>query len=241
MPNLISIVDSITAKNISDNIDALAVENAKFPNQRDNKKIAECEHKIKVAFADAIKKFLEGTDYMCVFELTEIMNNASNLEYTRWFFWVLFNIAKHADNYGKRVCVVLEEAHTIVPEITSMGVSDNASKATVNSIAQIALQGRKYNIGFIVIAQRTANVSKTILTQCNSVIVFQELDKTTSDFLANYMGQSFVDILPTLKSRTAIAMGKAFRSNAPMIFEVPEIQENIAIENADDIGESYVE
>lgn len=234
MPNLISIVDSITAKNISDNIDALAVENAKFPNQRDNKKIAECEHKIKVAFADAIKKFLEGTDYMCVFELTEIMNNASNLEYTRWFFWVLFNIAKHADNYGKRVCVVLEEAHTIVPEITSMGVSDNASKATVNSIAQIALQGRKYNIGFIVIAQRTANVSKTILTQCNSVVVFQELDKTTSDFLANYMGQSFVDILPTLKCRTAIAMGKAFRSNAPMVFEVPEIREDdMGIEDVD--------
>ena len=55
--------------------------------------------------------------------------------------------------------------------------------------------------------------------------MFQELDKTTSDFLANYMGKSFVDILPTLKSRTAIAMGKAFRSNAPMIFEVPLIDE----------------
>ena len=108
-----------------------------------------------------------------------------------------------------------------------MGVSDNASKATVNSIAQIALQGRKYNIGFIVIAQRTANVSKTVLTQCNSVIVFQELDRTTSDFLANYMGRSFVEILPTLKNRTAIAMGKAFRSTAPMIFEVPTIIEKV--------------
>ena len=234
MPDLISIVDNNTAKSISDCIDVLAVENAKYPNQRNNNSIAECEHKIKIAFTAAIKKFLEGTDCMCVFELTEIMNNASNLEYTRCFFWVLFNIAKHFDNYGKRVCVVLEEAHTIVPEITSMGVSDNASKATVNSIAQIALQGRKYNIGFIVIAQRTANVSKTILTQCNSVVVFQELDKTTSDFLANYMGQSLVNILPTLKSRTAIAMGKAFRSNAPMIFEVPEIrEEDSAIEDVD--------
>lgn len=108
-----------------------------------------------------------------------------------------------------------------------MGVSDNVSRATVNSIAQIALQGRKYNIGFIVIAQRTANVSKTVLTQCNSIVVFQELDKTTSDFLSNYMGKSFVDILPTLKSRTAIAMGKAFRSNSPMIFKVPDIIETV--------------
>lgn len=225
MPNLVSVVDEEDAKVIVPCIDALVAENSKYPNQRNDKIISENERKVKITFANAIKRFLEGTDHMGVFELTEITNNASNLEYTRWFFWVLFKIAKDCGNFGKRVCVVLEEAHTIIPETTSMGVSDNASKATVNSIAQIALQGRKYNIGFIVIAQRTANVSKTILTQCNSVIVFQEIDKTTSDFLSNYMGQSFVDILPTLKSRTAIAMGKAFRSNAPMIFEVPEISE----------------
>ena len=115
--------------------------------------------------------------------------------------------------------------HTVIPEISTMGTSENASKATVNSIAQIALQGRKYEIGFIVIAQRTANVSKTVLTQCNSIVTFQELDKTTSDFLSNYMGRDYVDILPTLKPRMAIAMGKAFRSTAPMLFEVPTIIE----------------
>ena len=225
IPGLNSIIDDDEAKAIAGCVDTLAIENAKFQNQRNAKTISECESVIKNKFAAAIRRFLEGEENKSVFELTEIANSASNLEYTRWFFWVLFNIAKHYGNYGKRVCVVLEEAHTIIPEISSMGVSDTASRATVNSIAQIALQGRKYNIGFIVIAQRTANVSKTVLTQCNSVIVFQELDKTTSDFLSNYMGQSFVDILPSLKNRTAIAMGKAFRSNAPMIFEVPEITE----------------
>ena len=110
-------------------------------------------------------------------------------------------------------------------KVTTMGTSENASKATVNSISQIALQGRKYEIGFIVIAQRTANVSKTVLTQCNSIIAFQELDKTTSEFLANYMGRDYVEMLPTLKPRMAIAMGKAFRSTAPMLFEVPTINE----------------
>lgn len=225
IPGLTSIVTDEEAKAIAKAIDLLAQENAKFPNQRNQTTISENEKSIKVAFSAAIKRFLDGDSNKTVFELSELSNNASSLEYTRWFFWVLFNTAKHFGNYGKRVCVVLEEAHTIIPEVTTMGVSDNASKATVNSIAQIALQGRKYNIGFIVIAQRTANVSKTVLTQCNSVIVFQELDRTTSDFLANYMGKSFVEILPTLKNRTAIAMGKAFRSTAPMIFEVPTIIE----------------
>lgn len=229
IPDLTSIVTDNEAKIIAKAIGSLAQENAKFLNQRNPTTISENEKNIKSTFASAIKRFLEGDSNKTVFELSEISNNSSSLEYTRWFFWVLFNTAKHFSNYGKRVCVVLEEAHTIIPEIATMGVSDNASKATVNSIAQIALQGRKYNIGFIVIAQRTATVSKTVLTQCNSVIVFQELDRTTSDFLANYMGKSFVDILPTLKSRTAIAMGKAFRSTAPMIFEVPTIIENSSI------------
>lgn len=225
MPGLQSIVTDEEAKDITKAIDALAQELAKFADKRKPEIITDAEKIIKLTFNGAIKRFLEGEADKIVFELSEISNNTSSLEYTRWFFWVLFNTAKYFHNYGKRVCVVLEEAHTIIPEISSMGVSDNASKATVNSIAQIALQGRKYNIGFIVIAQRTANVSKTVLTQCNSVIVFQELDKTTSDFLANYMGRSFVDILPTLKNRTAIAMGKAFRSNSPMIFKVPDITE----------------
>ena len=225
IPGLSAIISEQDSKTISDAIETLAQENAKFANQRNAATISKQEETIKRVFKSSIEAFLKGDTSKSVFELSDITNNASSLDYTRWFFWVLFNVAKHYQNYGKRVCVVLEEAHTIIPEISSMGVSDNASKATVNSIAQIALQGRKYNIGFIVIAQRTANVSKTVLTQCNSVIVFQELDKTTSDFLANYMGKSFVEILPTLKSRTAIAMGKAFRSNAPIIFEVPQIIE----------------
>lgn len=229
IPGLDSIVTEVEAKEVVKAIDILAQETAKFADRRNLSVISTQETTIKVTFKTAIERFLTGEQVKVVFELSEITNNASNLEYTRWFFWVLFNTAKHYGNYGKRVCVVLEEAHTIIPEISSMGVSDTASKATVNSIAQIALQGRKYNIGFIVIAQRTANVSKTVLTQCNSVIVFQELDRTTSDFLANYMGKSFVDILPTLKSRTAIAMGKAFRSNAPMIFEVPNIEEVVKV------------
>ena len=75
------------------------------------------------------------------------------------------------------------------------------------------------------IAQRTTNVSKTILTQCNTIISFQEFDKTSSDFLANYFGDGIAKILPKLKFRQAIVAGKALKSNVPMIFEVPEIKE----------------
>jgi len=172
-----------------------------------------------------VKSYLEGDDQLAIFELPHVDNTSGVLTYTKAFFKTLFQIAKQEGNYGKRVCLVLEEAHTIVPEWNFSGVSDKVSQPLLNSIAQIALQGRKYNVGLMVIAQRTANVSKTILTQCNTIISFQEFDKTSSDFLANYFGQDIVGSLTKLQFRQAIAAGKAFRSSVPMIFEVPEITE----------------
>lgn len=225
--NIEPIISSQDADDSFKAIETIATEKAKYANQQNKATITDNEGSIKKAFYSSIKAFLKSDKNKSIFEIPDISNSLDILEYTRWFFWVLFKIAKTKSNFGRRVCIVLEEAHTIVPELNSMGVSDYASKATVNSIAQIALQGRKYNIGFIVVAQRTANVSKTVLTQCNSIISFQELDKTSSDFLSNYMGNDFISALPTLRFKTAIAMGKAFKSTVPMIFEVPNISEII--------------
>jgi hypothetical protein len=86
----------------------------------------------------------------------------------------------------------------------------------------------------MVIAQRTANVSKTVLTQCNTIIAFQQFDKTSSDFLANYMGSTMIDALQNLRPRQAVAVGKAFRSGLPTIFRVPDIAEPQPPAPADD-------
>jgi Cdc6-like AAA superfamily ATPase len=193
------------------------------------------EKKIKLyeEMCQAVNIFIsDDTKQLSIFELPEVQNTTGVMKYTQVFFKALFKIAKENNNHGKRVCLVLEEAHTIIPEWNFAGISDKVSLPLINSIAQIALQGRKYNIGLLVIAQRTANVSKTILTQCNSIISFQEYDKTSTDFLANYFGNEIAATLPKLKFRQAVAAGKAFRSNVPMIFDVPEIPE---------ITEQYVE
>ncbi|TGL23068.1 ATP-binding protein [Leptospira yanagawae] len=172
-----------------------------------------------------IEAFLKGSEKISIFELPHVENTSGVLTYTKNFFRLLFHIAKTQKNFGKKVCLVLEEAHTIIPEWNFSGISDKVSQPLLNSIAQIALQGRKYNVGLLVIAQRTANVSKTILTQCNTIISFQEFDKTSSEFLANYFGTNIAGALPNLKFKHAIAAGKAFKSNVPIIFEVPEIKE----------------
>lgn len=223
IPNLETIISNVTANNIFQRIEFIVTEMSKFANQRDTKTINLYDHEIKEQIKSEILKFIQKKENIGLFDIPEISNNCGNIEYTKYFFSVLFTMAKNNQLANKRVCVVLEEAHTVIPETSMLAVSDNASKASVNAIAQIALQGRKYNIGFIVIAQRTANVSKTILTQCNSMIVFKELDNTSCDFLSNYMSQDHIQMLPSLKSRQAVAVGKAFRSTTPLVFEVPNL------------------
>lgn len=192
---------------------------------KDNDKSREEKQKVSKLMLEEIDAFIQGEKQLTIFELPHVENTSGVLTYTKTFFRLLFHIAKTKGNYGKKICLVLEEAHTVVPEWNFSGVSEKISQPLLNSISQIALQGRKYNVGLLVIAQRTANVSKTILTQCNTIVSFQEFDNTSSEFLANYFGSSIAETLPKLKFRQAIAAGKAFKSSVPIIFEVPIIEE----------------
>ncbi len=129
----------------------------------------------------------------------------------------------YAKNHpGGRYCIVLEEAHTIFPETSFLGdLGDYGSnKGLVSKMGQIALQGRKYGVGLLIIAQRTANVSKTILTQCNTVICFQAFDETSFVFLGNYVGKDMAQALPNVKKYHAVVAGKAIKSNLPMIVDL---------------------
>lgn len=69
-----------------------------------------------------------------------------------------------------KCCIVFEEAHSLIPEWNS-AVEPNDSKAA-NGIAKAILQGRKYGLGSLVVTQRTANVTKSILNQCNTIFCF---------------------------------------------------------------------
>ncbi len=206
-------------------IDTLSVELEKFKNQQNPQVINENSKLLRERFYELVKGFMQSNNPVALFELPDVSNTTGILEYTKWFFRGLFQLARQDHNLGKQVCVVLEEAHTVIPEWNFIGVEEKKAQSLVNSISQIALQGRKYGVGFVVVAQRTANVSKTVLTQCNSIIAFQQFDKTSADFLLNYMGTEMVAALPSLRFRQAVAVGKAFRSGVPMIFEVPEINE----------------
>lgn len=170
--------------------------------------------------SDNLDEFLAAQDdSIGLVELPTVSNTVGVIQSTENFISLIFSKAKEAyeGDSPMRICLVLEEAHTIVPEGNFLGVNDFNSKAVVNKMGQVALQGRKYGVGLLVIAQRTANVSKTVLTQCNTIICYQAYDETSFNFLGNYVGKDLVQTLPNLKTYHAIVTGKAIRSNLPMI------------------------
>jgi DNA helicase HerA-like ATPase len=121
---------------------------------------------------------------------------------------------------------ILEEAHTLVPENIGTGGRYGNSQVVIEKISQIALQGRKYNVGFLLISQRTATVKKTVLNQCNTMISFRAYDETSFNFLTSYFGEEYVKEIAHLKndgdSRYVIAAGKAVVADRPIIVEVKE-------------------
>jgi uncharacterized protein len=126
-------------------------------------------------------------------------------------------------NEPAKLCIVLEEVHSLIPEWNQ--VAQQSDVQCVNRTARAILQGRKYGMGTIVITQRTANVTKTILNQCNTIFALQSFDQTGLDFLKNYMGEKYAHAICTLPAQTAILVGKASSSTRPILFSVPDFKD----------------
>jgi DNA helicase HerA-like ATPase len=123
-----------------------------------------------------------------------------------------------ADPDHAKYCLVLEEAHSLVPETNS--VIDRSEINFVNATARAVLQGRKYGMGTLLITQRSANVAKSILNQCNTMFGMRMYDDTGIGFLSNYVGSGYADLLPTLAAQRVIAFGRGVRCAAPVVLDV---------------------
>jgi uncharacterized protein len=124
-------------------------------------------------------------------------------------------------NVSAQLCVVFEEAHSLLPEWNQVADRDDTSH--VNRAARAILQGRKFGMGALVISQRTANVTKTVLNQCNSIFALQSFDQTGLDFLRNYMGDQYSQAISTLPLRHAILVGMASSSTRPVLLQVQDM------------------
>lgn len=122
-----------------------------------------------------------------------------------------------------KLLIVFEEAHSLVPEWSS--AANEGDKAATYGTAKVILQGRKYGLGSFVITQRTANISKSILNQCNTIFAMRIFDDTGKQFLENYIGSDYSNLLPTLEERHCIAIGKSLKLKQPVILQLNDMKD----------------
>jgi hypothetical protein len=122
-----------------------------------------------------------------------------------------------------RVWLVLEEAHSLTPESTEGLIKDDIR--AVSSSARSILQGRKYGFGCLLITQRTANVTKTILNQCHTMFALRSYDATGVAFLSNYFGDRYSNLLSSLPKYHCVAFGEGVSCSAPIVIRLNDPQE----------------
>lgn len=217
-----------TSNEIFKDLEELVKIKNKFDNKRtidESKKMEDINGKIFSVIRKKLKEYFESDNNIAIVKIIEIYNTNTTVDLFAYIFQIIFNEIKNIRNI--RITIILEEAHTIVPESNAAAFSSDNKimQSIINKIGQIALQGRKYNIGLIVISQRTALVSKTILTQCNTIITFKSFDETSRKFISSYLPEYIVNKIGELKEQHAIVYGKAINSLNPIICKIKYIKE----------------
>ena len=191
---------------------------------QEKKALKQFADQLRSEVAPRIEAFLTSSgeaERLGIICLDEISNTKATLFVTELYLTCLLRFARDNQGVCPRTLIVVEEAHTVMPEANTVGLGDYDSKGLVSKIAQIALQGRKYGVGLLVIAQRTATVSKTVLTQCNTTIALNCFDETSLGFLGNVLGEAHTRLIPNLPRLNAVVFGRGVRSERPIVVEIP--------------------
>lgn len=107
--------------------------------------------------------------------------------------------------------LALEEAQNYIPE-RNRGDRESIAKKVFERIAR---EGRKYGISLLVSSQRPSELSKTVLSQCNSFIIHRLQNPEDQKYVRQLVSAANEDILqqlPILPQQHAVIMGDAVRT-----------------------------
>lgn len=109
------------------------------------------------------------------------------------------------------VVIALEEAQNYIPEVNRKDRESISKKV----FERIAREGRKYGLSLLVSSQRPSELSKTVLSQCNSFIVHRIQNPDDQNYIRKLVSSANTEILnqlPTLPQQHVIVMGDCVRT-----------------------------
>lgn len=150
-----------------------------------------------------------GNALIRILNLREVTDPKTRVNIAGLLMQELFHTSR---NDKKRRLLILEEAHNFAPETGYGDVSAGRDNLALRMARKIAAEGRKFNLGLVVITQRPSQVSKYILAQTNTQAMFRIIninDLQAVETFTEFAGRDTTSLLPTLQTGTGVISGLA--------------------------------
>lgn len=117
--------------------------------------------------------------------------------------------------------LICDEAHLYLP---IKDEADAVQKQALYIFERIAKEGRKYGVSILAVSQRPADVSKTILSQCNNFVVLRLTNEKDKGVIKNLLPDSLkstIEFLPLLDVGEALVVGDAILLPSKILLDKP--------------------
>ena len=141
---------------------------------------------------------------------------------------LIFSIQQWADQDKRHpIALFCDEAHLYMPNSTKNSIDEKG----LYNFERIAKEGRKYGVSLVVISQRPADISKTILSQCGNFIAMRLTNPDDQNVIRRLFPDSlgnFSELLPILDIGECLIVGDACLLPSRIKVNTPSIKPNSA-------------
>ncbi|MEN3039414.1 MAG: DUF87 domain-containing protein [Candidatus Kryptonium sp.] len=162
-----------------------------------------------------IQSVLDSGKPLVIVDLSSVTNAKARINIAGLLLQeILVKNRQSPEGERRKRLLVIEEAQNFAPEKAYGGgeVSAGKDNLSLTALQKLATEGRKFDIGLVVVTQRPAQVSKYVLSQMNTQVVFRTISKHNLDVLEGYMehsGKELVELAPSLPTGVGIISGVA--------------------------------
>ncbi len=115
--------------------------------------------------------------------------------------------------------LAFEEAHNYLPR------TDKAeSMFARDAVEKVAKEGRKYGVSAMVVTQRPSEISETILSQCNSMVLMRMNNPDDQNYVARVVSDQFrslITLLPSMKPGEGFIIGDSVMMPMRTLIDLP--------------------
>lgn len=115
--------------------------------------------------------------------------------------------------------LVYEEAHNYLPR-TDRGTTMFAREA----VEKVAKEGRKYGVSAMIVTQRPSEISETILSQCNSMVLMRMNNPDDQNYVGRVVSDQFrslIGLLPSMRPGEGFIIGDAVMMPMRTLIDLP--------------------